>query len=369
MNSIFQRPFVRSLGKLILYIWVGWGAVVTAVAVTFIVPLGFAIALIVAASPSATEADTLANLDTVSGPSTSVNELLAVPIEGVIVGSSGEAGLGGSLGNSATSGYDVKKMLYDAAGHDEIKGVVLEINSPGGTIYGAHAIADGVAHYREQTKRPVYAHVSGVGASGAYWAAVSTDKVLADYGSDVGSIGVVLGPFKYYNTVLSEDGGLLAGGVMTQGGIESVEITAGRSKDVGNPYRRLTADEQRLFQQSVNNEYDNFVQYVSQRRSIPDATIRSQIGAMIYDNKSAQSLKLIDATASRDEAYTQLAKAAGVGDDFRVTRPAGAQGLLTALLGVVGLTPPKHVATPLDTCSLTRTTLSYYGSVADLCQK
>jgi protease IV len=109
-----------------------------------------------------------------------------------------------------------------------LHGVVLEINSPGGAICGARAIADDVSYYRSKAKKPIYAHVEGLAA---YWAASAADKVIADYGSDIGSIGVIMGPFKYYNTVVNEDSGLFDGGVITQNGIESVSITAGKPKD------------------------------------------------------------------------------------------------------------------------------------------
>jgi len=191
------------------------------------------------------------------------------------------------------------------------KGLSWKSTRPAAQFTEPTRIADGVEYYRSQTHKPIYAHISGTGASGAYWAAASTDKILVDYGSDVGSIGVIMGPFQYYNTVLSEDSGLLGSGVVTQNGIESVTITAGKSKDVGNPYRKLTSDEIAALQKQVNNEYDDFVSYVSKRRGIDEATIRNQIGAMAYDQRTALAYHLSDATMNRQDAYDTLAKAAG----------------------------------------------------------
>ena len=299
------------------------------------------------------------------------NEFLSIPITGVIVGSNNGDSLSGLFSDSSqTYGYDIKQQLYDAVDDPAIQGVILEIDSPGGTIYGAHAIADGVKYYREQTKKPVFAHVEGSGASGAYWAAVSTDKIYADYGSDTGSIGVIMGPFEYYDKVTEINGGLLGGGVVTQNGIESVTLTAGKSKDIGNPYRKLTDAEIASLQQTVNNEYDGFVQYVSQRRNIPDATIRDQIGAMVYDSKTAKELKLVDEVGSRQDAYDALAKAAKVEKgDYTIIRQYTDPGFVGSLLGAIKRGGQPKAQETVDLCKLTRSSLAYHGDVTSWCSK
>jgi protease-4 len=292
--------------------------------------------------------------------------LLSIKVTGTIVGTDADGGLFSA--DDQTAGYEVKKQLIEAANDYSINGVILEINSPGGTIYGAHAIADGVKYYREKTDQPVYSYVEGLAASGGYWAAVSTDKIYADYGSDVGSIGIIMGPFVYYDKPLAEDGGLLGGGIVTQNGIENTYITAGKSKDVGNPYRRLTGDELRIMQQSVNNEYDNFVSYVVKQRNIPEDTIRNQLGALTYDNKTAEEYKLIDGTKNREDAYQALADKVGISDDFAVVRHETSATFLQDVLGAITRQPKKE-AKSVDTCTLTRGVLAYHGDVATLCSK
>jgi protease-4 len=293
--------------------------------------------------------------------------LLSIKVTGTIVGTDADSGSIFGMSDQ-TSGYDVKKKLVEASNDSSLYGVILEINSPGGTIYGARAIADGVKYYQNKTKQPVYTYVEGMAASGGYWAAASTDKIIADYGSDVGSIGIIMGPFQYYDKPLAEDGGLLGGGIITQNGIQNTYITAGKSKDIGNPYRRMTDDELKLMQQGVNNEYDNFVSYVSERRDIPEATIRNQIGALPYDNKTALQYKLIDQTASREGAYEALAEEAGIQSDFAVVREESAVSFFNDLLSAITRQPKKE-AKGVDTCALTRGLLAYHGDVAALCNK
>lgn len=370
MSFFARHPYYKNLLKFAGYIVVGYHTLFFCMLAPFLFLILLAIGL-AAGQPATSQNTTLANLTPVYGDG--ANQLLSIKVEGVIAGQSESEGFLGSLAG-LSSGYEVKDQLIAAAEDSTIKGVVLEINSPGGTIYGAHAIADGVEYYRTQTKKPVYAFISGMGASGAYWAAASTDKILADYGTDTGSIGVIMGPFEYYNKVIATDGGLLGGGVITQNGVEQTYITAGRSKDIGNPYRRLTNDEIASLQRQVNNEYDNFVAYVSARRSITADTIKTQIGAMSYDNKTAQSLKLIDATADRDEAYDQLAEAAGVSQDYTIVRTDDATGFFATLMSAIkhGRWPhvqaaPTQADITAKTCALTKSMLAYHGNVADLC--
>jgi len=274
-----------------------------------------------------------------SGKEDSNNKFLSIPVEGAILVEGEDDGLGllsGASGN--TYGYKLKNDLMLAAADTNIKGVILEINSPGGTITGSQAISDGIDYYKDKSGgKPVIALVKGLGASGAYWAAVSADAIYADKGSLTGSIGVIYGPFVYYDKVLSE-GSLLTGEVLTQNGIESRYFTAGGSKDVGNPYRRLTEEEVKHFQNLVNNDYETFVNHVAAERGISANTIKNVIKAQVYDNKSAQELKLIDGEANREKAYSELATRATITDnqDYQIVRKSTPASFLSDLLGAFG---------------------------------
>jgi protease-4 len=355
-DFLIKHPFLKTLCQRIVTITVSWTTVIVCIVATiFIIGAVFL--------PNAESDDD--GYDYVYGDGT--QELLSVKVTGTIIGTDDSSSLD-PFTDSYTSGYHVKEQLYAAANDDAINGVVLEINSPGGTIYGSRAIADGVKHYKEKTGNPVYTYVEGQAASGGYWAASSTDKIIADYGSDTGSVGVIMGPFQYYDGLVAEDGGLLSGGVVTERGIQNVMITAGKSKDVGSPYRKLTNDELAILQKSVNNEYDTFVQYVSQHRNISEDTLRNTIGAMAYDNKTAQSYKLIDMTGSRETAYDELAKAAGLErGSYQVVREAYVPSLIESLLSAAGRTPQPKASAP-NLCSLTTASLAYHGDVTSLCK-
>lgn len=280
-----------------------------------------------------------ATLDTsfVAGERSSDNVLLAVPVRGLILGEERDQGL--FAATDVTYGYEVQRELELAAADDDVKGVVLELDTPGGTIYGSKAIADAVTAYRERTGRPVLAWVSGLSASGGVYAMSGATTILADHGTLTGSIGVIFGPITYYNGVIATDGGLLGGGVETSNGITEEYITAGRGKDLGNPFRPITDEERSTLQDGVDRSYGAFVDTVAEGRGLDRSTIIERIGALVYDEATAVDLGLVDEVANRDTAYARAAELSGLRPGgYQVARvERGSGSFLDAILGGVGL--------------------------------
>jgi protease IV len=269
-------------------------------------------------SSSITGSDKKIKTDYVAGNEASSDKLLAISISGPILNTRPANALL-ALTSEVTYGYEVKDLLNKAAKETDIKGVILEIDSPGGTITGSKAVADGVEYYRKQTGKPVYAHIMGMGASGAYWSAASTDYIISDSGSLIGSIGVILGPFKYYKTVLSE--GDSTSSITTKDGIDTYYITSGGHKDFGSPERPMTDEERASLQADNDAAYKTFVDFVSSRRKISADTIKNKIQALAFGEQKALDLKLIDKIGSLGEAYAALAGKAGLENDkYQVVR-------------------------------------------------
>ncbi|MGE3844402.1 MAG: S49 family peptidase [Vicinamibacterales bacterium] len=309
-----------------------------------------------------------------SGDRASQNQLLSVRVEGPILGTAPRDQSALFLLGGVTYGYDVQQLLDDAAGNSRIKGVLLHLQTPGGTIFGSRAIHDGVVAYQQRTKRPVIAYVEGLSASGGVMAMVGATKIYADHGSLVGSIGVLGPQLLFYNKPVALDGGLLESGVVTQGGIEQTIVTAGRGKDLGNPYRRPTEEEVASLQAGVDAEYDQFVAHVARFRHIEPDVIRNQLGAMIFDNGIAEQVGLIDGTASRDEAVESLAKLSGVGSQYQLVRPGRTEAtMLRRLLSAWSLPAPSRTLSPSEVlrtafCAAVRTPLVYYGDPSAFCR-
>lgn len=304
----------------------------------------------------------------VYGEKENENVIYSIPITGVILGETFDLGGLNSLSfEGMTYGYEIKKDIMELADDKKSKALILEIHSPGGTIYGTQAIVDGVQYYKEKTGNPVYAYVGSIAASGGYWVATAADSIIADRGTAVGSIGVIQGPFKYYDGVITEDYGAFMGGVETVNGITTEYITSGESKDLGNPNRKLTEKERSILQKGADNIYDLFVSQVSNSRGMSKSDVEENLGAYIYDEQQALDLKLIDQLGSKEEAYEMLATQVGL-QDFEVMQRESGIGILDSLLGALSSWVPLSSAKKSGNCLLHSQVLAYHGDVSSLCQ-
>lgn len=314
----------------------------------------------------------------VSGNKDSENKLLSVPVNGIILGSAPEEDFSFGLSDFLTYGYDIVETLQEAAEDDSIKGIFMPFRTPGGTIFGSRAIYRAIKQYREDTGNPVVVYVEGISASGGVMAMVAANNIYADYGSLIGSIGVLGPSLTYFNKPMATDGGLFGGGIVTEGGIETTAITAGRGKDIGNPFRKPSEEEIANLMAGVNNEYENFVNHVAKNRNMEPEMIRNEMGAQIFDNKMAQTYGLIDSTQYRGEAISSLANMAKLGDDYKLIKAVhDRKSLMDQLLGVFYKSSPtlqqpaQYTQQQLRSqlCGNSRQlTLAYHGDLASICQ-
>ena len=124
----------------------------------------------------------------VSGSQESKNLLVSLPVEGVILGSPPQEISASPMGwFNVTYGYSIQKALEKAAEDDQVKGIFLHVQSPGGTIFGSMAIFDGIKAFQKSTGKPVLVFIEGLSASGCVMAMVGADAIYADYGSYIGS--------------------------------------------------------------------------------------------------------------------------------------------------------------------------------------
>lgn len=316
----------------------------------------------------------------ISGSRVSENRLLVIPIQGIILGNAPlnippAALLGGWL----TYGYSVQEMLEKAAKDDSVKGIFLHVQTPGGTIFGSYAIFEGIKAYQEIANKPVLAYIEGFAASGGVMAMVGADAIYADYGSIIGSIGVMGPQLLYYDRPTAIDAGLLSPGIITKGGIEQTVIFAGRGKDLGNPFRRITEEELRNWQDGVETEYTSFVSHVALNRNMEESVIREQMGAQLFDNQSTEEFGLIDGTLNKNDSISKLAELAEVADDFQLVRLRKNSGQLLAQL-LQGWYKHSGKSEQIrqihqqmiqqDICEKTaHISLVYYGDINQLCRE
>ena len=358
--GFFKRGFGLGLGASL-----GAGIGLAAVGVGSIIVLVVALVGLVSGGGGET-GTSLPSTETVWGDPTDEAVLISVPVTGVILGGPSD---GATFGGS-TYGYEVADTI-DALEADDADGLILELNTPGGTIYGSRAIADAVARYQERTGNQVLAHVQGLSASGGVYAMAGADRIVADHGSLVGSIGVVMGPFERFRDVVAIPGSLFEPGVTTEGGITQEYLTRGRGKDLGNPYRDLTEEERAVLGGTLDREYAEFVAWVSEARGIPAQTVVDDLGAFLFDGGAAVERGLIDDVMGRTEAYRYAAELNDVDPSAtRVERVSG-PGLLESLFsarsgaeapGAVTLEPGRSTV-----CSGAPLVLAHHGELAASC--
>ena len=169
-------------------------------------------------------------------------------------------------------------------------GIILYINSPGGSVYESDEVYCAIKKYREETKKPVYAYFASLAASGGYYIGCSAGKIIANRNTITGSIGVIAGRFIDLTSLMSKHG------------IKSETIHAGKNKIMGS-FDEPVTEEQRKIMQSVADEcYEQFTSLVAENRNLDIETVKTLADGRIYTAKQAKENGLVDEIADFDEA-------------------------------------------------------------------
>lgn len=187
----------------------------------------------------------------------------------------------------------IKKIKED----DQIKAVVLRIDSPGGAVGPSQEI------YSELIKlnkiKPVIASIGSVGASGGYYIACAADKIFANPGSITGSIGVIA-EFASYEKLLE------------WAKVNVEVIKSGKYKDVGSPFREMTEEDKEYMRGLINNVYTQFKNAVAESRHMDMAEVDKIADGKIFSGEQAKQLKLIDEIGTINDAVDLAAKMTGI---------------------------------------------------------
>ncbi len=222
-----------------------------------------------------------------------------------------EIAIDGVIGMDHLTQSAIRSELIDTIDGDvkqgQVKGVLLRINTPGGTVEDSDGIYRILLEYKKRLQVPVYAHVDGFCASGGMYIACAADKIYATEASLVGHVGVLL-PTIFNFSVL-----------MDHLGIASKTITAGKNKDALNPFRPWTENEGASFQYITESMYKTFVDIVSTARPLLTKESLIEQGAQIYPVENALKLGYIDGTVSSiDESLLKLVTDLGIEKEYQV---------------------------------------------------
>ena len=214
-------------------------------------------------------------------------------------------------------GETLAAKLADLRRDEEVKAVVLRVNSPGGSALASEVIWHEMELLRAE--KPVVVSMGNVAASGGYYIACPADVILASPTTITGSIGVF---------------GLLfnAGqGLKDKLGVTVDVAKTNPSADIGLPFREVSPAERDYLQHNVERVYAGFVKHVAEGRNLTEAQVDSIGGGRVWSGVSALDNGLIDAWGGLSDAISLAADRAGVGDDFSISVPSQAPDLFTRI--------------------------------------
>ncbi len=175
---------------------------------------------------------------------------------------------------------------------------MLRINSPGGSVAATQEIVQEIRKLRKNNK-VVVASMGDVAASGGYYIASQADSIVADPGTLTGSIGVIM------QIANVQD-------LFKKIGVKTETIKSGKFKDIGSPFRELSVQERDIFQNLINDAYDQFVTAVAEGRKMDRAKVLEVADGRIFTGTQAKAAGLIDEYGNLQEAILLAASKAGI---------------------------------------------------------
>ncbi len=209
-----------------------------------------------------------------------------------------------------------------------IKAIVLRIDSPGGGVVPSQEIHDAVKRIRSKNNKAVIASMGSVAASGGYYIAAATDRIVANPGTLTGSIGVIM------ETANVE-------GLLQKIGVEGVVIKSGKYKDVGSPLRKMTEEERGLMQAVMDDVHKQFIEAVAEGRSIEWPVAQALADGRVFTGRQAKAAKLVDELGDLEDAIQLAAEVAGIEGEPKVVEPRRRFSLRELLDSKLSMVFPK----------------------------
>jgi protease IV len=238
------------------------------------------------------------------------------------------SGFGSKIGVVELNGviFSPKQIVPELkrfADDDSIKAIIIHVNSPGGGVAASEEIYREVKRIRDEKKKRIVASIETVGASGAYYVASATNKIYADKGSIVGSIGVIAEWVNY-------------GDLLRWAKLNPITMKAGEFKDTGSPTREMTPAEREYMQGLIDNMHTQFIQAVADGRHAKEADIRAIANGKVWTGEQALSMKMVDQLTDFEGAIKDTARAVNIsGEPTLVWPPKEKRSGLDLLFGDV----------------------------------
>jgi len=196
------------------------------------------------------------------------------------------------------SSEHVVEELNDYADDSSVKAIVIRIDSPGGGVVASQEIYNAVKNAKKEGKK-IIVSMGSVAASGGYYVAAAADKIVANPGTLTGSIGVKM-EFANVEKLLEKIG------------VKGMVVKAGEFKDIGSPYRDMTAQEKKLLQDVIDDVHNQFIKAVAEGRNLPEADVRAIADGRIFTGQQALTLKLVDQLGDLGDSIRLAGSLAGI---------------------------------------------------------
>jgi protease-4 len=228
-------------------------------------------------------------------------KVLVIPIRGFL----SDAPRRGFLGERASLVQEVVSQLRLAEKDKQVKALLLEINSPGGSVTASDILYHEIMGFKQRTKAAVVAALMDVAASGGYYIALPADRIVAHPTTITGSVGVIFMRPK-------------VAGLMEKLGV-AVEVNkSGKEKDIGSPFRPSTPEEEKVFQDMTDRLGEKFLERVADHRRMDRGALSAVSSARIYLADEAMQLRLVDAIGYLNNAVDEARQLAGLPGDAKV---------------------------------------------------
>lgn len=201
--------------------------------------------------------------------------------------------IAGFIGDSR----DIVRQIRSFREDNSVQGIILRIDTPGGAVAPSQEIYDEVL--RSRTKKPIYASMGSVAASGGYYIAAAAEKVYANPGSLTGSIGVIMA-FTNFE------------GLMKKVGVRPEVIKAGKFKDTGSPARSMSKKEKKYLQAVVKDVHNQFIEAVTKGRNLSKQQAKELADGRIFTGRQALDLKMVDELGGLEDAISSMGARLGI---------------------------------------------------------
>ncbi|MDH4202222.1 MAG: signal peptide peptidase SppA [Phycisphaerae bacterium] len=224
------------------------------------------------------------------------DKIVVIDVDGVLINKPQDSWM--RQGDNPVS--TLLEKLDKAAGDDDVKAVVLRINSPGGSVAASDMMHHSLAEFKQKKKVPVVACMMDVAASGGYYLACGADGMMAQPSTVTGSIGTIMQTFS-------------VAGTMEKIGIEAVAVKSGKMKDIASPLHDMTDEEKQILQEIIDRFYEQFLTVVDNGRpKLEMNKLQPLADGRVFIADQAKELGLIDRIGYADDAVQWAKEMAGV---------------------------------------------------------